>query len=94
MERRIKSYFIYSNSENPKAKVWAKKISAWIKKNHKNIEENSKKPELLIILGGDGTILAGARKFEKGGPKILALNLGRVGFLASVRDNDKFIQYE
>ena len=93
MTLKVKSYFIFFNPENPKAKVWAKKISEWIKKNHKNIKEDSKKPDLLIILGGDGTILAGARKFEKEGPKILALNLGRVGFLASVRKNDKFLEY-
>lgn len=93
MAKLVKSYFIYHNLENPKAKLWVKKISTWMKKNHENIKEDSKRPELLIILGGDGTILAGARKFEKVGPKILALNLGRVGFLASVRDNGKFLKY-
>lgn len=93
MSKRTKSYFIYYNQDNSKAKLWAKKISGWIDKNQKGIKEDQKKPELLIILGGDGTILAGARKFEKCSPEILALNLGRVGFLASVRENDKFIRY-
>lgn len=89
----MKSYFIFYSHENQKAKIWAKKISTWIKKNHTHVKEDSKKPELLIILGGDGTILKGAREFERCSPKILALNLGRVGFLASVRDNDKFLKY-
>lgn len=93
MAPQVKSYFIFFNPENPKAKIWANKISAWINKNHKNIKENSQKPDLLIVLGGDGTILQGARQFEKYSPKILALNLGRVGFLASIRDNDKFLRY-
>lgn len=93
MKPKVKSYFIFFNSDNPQATKWAKKISGWINNNHKNIKENSKKPDLLIILGGDGTILKGARQFEKCSPKILALNLGRVGFLASVRDNDKFLRY-
>ena len=93
MRPNAKSYFIFFDERNPKAKSWAKKISGWIKKNQKKIKENSKNPDLLIILGGDGTILKGARQFEKYSPKILALNLGRVGFLASVRENDKFLRY-
>ncbi len=93
MKTSVKSYFIFYNPENLKAIAWAKKISTWISKNHKNVKENQKNPDLLIILGGDGTILRGAREFEKCSPKILALNLGKVGFLASVRENDKFLQY-
>jgi NAD+ kinase len=93
MRPQIKSYFIFYNHENQKAKIWAKKIASWINKNHANTKKDSKKPNLLIILGGDGTILKGAREFERCSPKILALNLGRVGFLASVRDNDKFLKY-
>ena len=89
----VNSYFIFFNEENPKAKAWAKKISDWIRKNQKRIKENSKNPDLLIILGGDGTILKGARLFEESSPKILSLNLGRVGFLASVRENDKFLRF-
>lgn len=93
MRPNAKSYFIFFDERNPKAKSWAKKISGWIKKNQKKIKESSKDPDLLIILGGDGTILKGARQFEKYSPKILALNLGRVGFLASVRENNKFLRY-
>lgn len=93
MKTAVKSYFIFFDERNPKAKIWAKKISDWIRKNQKETKENSKNPDLLIILGGDGTILKGARQFEKYSPKILALNLGRVGFLASVRENDKFLRF-
>jgi len=48
-------------------------------------------PGLLIVLGGDGTILEAAQKFQKWNPLIFGLNLGHVGFLASVRDHKNFV---
>lgn len=37
--------------------------------------------DVLIVLGGDGTMLGAARRFGKHGTLLLGLNLGRVGFL-------------
>lgn len=45
----------------------------------------------MVVLGGDGTILEAARKYQKTNSIILGLNLGQVGFLASVRDPDQFL---
>lgn len=38
--------------------------------------------ELLVVLGGDGTILRGAEVSRGAGIPLLGINLGRVGFLA------------
>lgn len=43
------------------------------------------KPELVIVLGGDGTLLGAARAFVASGIPILSVNLGHLGFLTEVR---------
>lgn len=48
------------------------------------------KPELVIVLGGDGTLLAAARAFVKTGTPILSVNLGSLGFLTEVRLADLY----
>lgn len=39
------------------------------------------KIDILFVLGGDGTILAAARKYAKSGALLFGINLGRLGFL-------------
>ncbi|MBR6534475.1 MAG: NAD(+)/NADH kinase [Clostridia bacterium] len=41
-------------------------------------------PELLIVLGGDGTIMHAARCCSTAGVPILGINFGRVGFMAEL----------
>jgi NAD+ kinase len=44
----------------------------------------SHKPNLVIVLGGDGTLLAAARAFAGTTTPILSVNLGALGFLTEI----------
>lgn len=51
-------------------------------------------PQLVIVLGGDGTLLAAARIFATVGTPILSVNLGFLGFLTEVRLADLYATLE
>ena len=54
--------------------------------------ESLKQINLMIVLGGDGTILTYARKYQKYNLPIMGINLGRIGALA-VAELDDYSQY-
>src|SRR5580692_758400 len=51
-------------------------------------------PEFVIVLGGDGTLLAAARAFARTQTPILSVNLGSLGFLAEVPLEELFTTLE
>jgi NAD+ kinase len=52
------------------------------------------KPNLVIVLGGDGTLLAAARAFARTTTPILSVNLGSLGFLTEIPLSDLYITLE
>jgi len=85
-------FHIYFRKDNEPAQYWSDKLSAYLKTKNSGIKADPASPEVLFILGGDGTILEAVKKYHhKSNPLILGFNLGTVGFLASVREPRDFI---
>lgn len=62
---------------------------------HRNVrvvpdEELGRSADLVVVLGGDGTLLTAARLTAGTSVPILGVNLGGLGFLTEVRDRDLF----
>ena len=51
-------------------------------------QDDFKEIDLMVILGGDGTILTYARKYSKHNLPIMGINLGRIGALAVAELSD------
>jgi NAD+ kinase len=52
--------------------------------------QNIENPDIVIILGGDGSIAEAVRKYINIDTLFVGFNMGNVGFLASVRDKESF----
>lgn len=47
-------------------------------------EEFARQADVVIVLGGDGTLLAAARRLSPAGVPVMGVNLGHLGFLTTV----------
>ena len=61
--------------------AFLKKLGVLLVEGNKSIEKSA---DLIIVVGGDGSILSTARTYVDSNIPILGINLGRLGFLADV----------
>jgi NAD+ kinase len=52
------------------------------------VVEEDGEPDLVVVLGGDGTMLRALHRFGRAGIPVLGVNFGRVGFLTSFRPHE------
>ena len=94
-----RSVIFLVNASRPEALIATKELSQLLLKEGFNLSTPSEinvlgitqspidqlnSAELVVVLGGDGTILRGAEVARSQGIPILGINLGHVGFLAEV----------
>ncbi len=61
-----------------------KRFSSSIKSKYRNETHILKNADLIIAIGGDGTILNCSRQYGSKGLPILGINLGKLGFLSDI----------
>lgn len=88
--QKITKVSFYSREGNAEAQEWQTKIVAWLREQHPDVVLDAGAPEALIVLGGDGTIMEAARKYACANIVLVGINLGQLGFLASVDDPKNF----
>ena len=92
----MKRIMVMTNPQKKEVKKILPLLVTWLEKKRINIsvnqrnKENLKKTDLVIVLGGDGTILKIARWVVPFGIPILGINLGQFGFLSQVRGKDLY----
>jgi len=64
------------------------KISSFSKLKHMSDKTIIRDSDLIIAIGGDGTLLSSARKFGIYGIPILGINLGNLGFLTDIAPSE------
>ncbi len=68
------------------AKIYGKEVSA--------VFSDEERPDAVIVLGGDGTMLRSARDFVEEGIPLLGVNLGGLGYLTEVDKDNIFPSLE
>jgi NAD+ kinase len=63
-------------------------LEARLERSEATLEESWQEIDWLLTLGGDGTLLRGAREAGPRGLPVLGVNLGRLGFLTMVAQED------
>lgn len=98
-----KKIFIFSKasldaiefSENLRDWLEHKKIDSRVIQNLSELEEEDiRNIDMLIVVGGDGSLLIAARRVAKYGIPIIGINLGRLGFLTELNQEDAYSELE
>jgi len=92
----IRDIFVYLNERNVELLIEAEFLSVLyekglLKKEYKTfsaIDSLDASVDILLSIGGDGTILRAATLVRDSGIPILGINAGRLGFLAAVQKDD------
>ena len=68
----------------------SERLSVWSLASHATDElrQRLESADLVLVLGGDGTILSVARNAALSGVPLLAVNFGRVGFLTELEPHE------
>ncbi|MFN4227540.1 MAG: NAD(+)/NADH kinase [Candidatus Ratteibacteria bacterium] len=82
--------FILENRKIPGIEKEKKKLEELLKSCGKIVEKKLKNPDLILTMGGDGTILKAIGLLKNAKTIIYGINYGKVGFLTNHSENIEF----
>lgn len=96
VELKLKLISIVSKKDDQKAQEYARELSTWLIERSIDtcMDEIHSDLDMIIVLGGDGTLLHIAEKAARHAIPILGINLGNLGFLTEFREEEIFSALE
>lgn len=92
-----KNVLIVTNLQKDIKERFTKILKKWLEEQDRNVtcvhqvrEEDLKEQDIVITLGGDGTIINVAKEVSKVEVPVLGINLGHLGFLAPTEETNAF----
>ena len=87
---------IITKKDAPPVKAYAATLTEWLQSRKINVVINDISPDLdiIIVLGGDGTLLHIAEQAARYSIPVLGINLGNLGFLTELTENETFSTLE
>jgi len=81
---------IITKKNNLPADTYAEKLTSWLNEREVDVAVNKISPDLdiIIVLGGDGTLLHIAEQAARYSIPVLGINLGNLGFLTELTENE------
>ncbi|MGQ9474150.1 MAG: NAD(+)/NADH kinase, partial [Candidatus Caldatribacteriaceae bacterium] len=96
----LKYVHIFTKKNNPRVRVEAEKLAEFLHSSQVEVtfctecEKLAPKPQMVFVLGGDGTFLSAVHRYAPFGIPLLGIDMGGLGFLAEVSVENMFTAVE
>lgn len=96
VDLQLQKITIVTKKDDLKAEEYAQNLEKWLSRRNISTNLGEIKPDIdmIIVLGGDGTLLHIAERAARHAIPVLGINLGNLGFLTEFREDETFSALE